>query len=87
MNTQLSFNVPAIIQRRLSEKEIRQETLEECAQFLESIQQCRLPEILRGCGLGDDEEGWINIGSVDKQVLRSAAQRIREGKTQEETQQ
>jgi hypothetical protein len=80
MNTQLDLNVPAIIQRKLSEKEIRQEVLEECAKFLENLKQQRLPEVLRNCDLGDDSEGWVDFSLTDKHLLNSIAQRIREDK-------
>jgi predicted house-cleaning noncanonical NTP pyrophosphatase (MazG superfamily) len=45
-------NIPVIIQRAPSEQEIRAQTREECARFLESLTKFRLHEIFHGCGFG-----------------------------------
>jgi hypothetical protein len=74
-------NVPAIIQRRLSEEEIRQEVREECARFLESLTRVRLHPLFRGLqGEEVDADGFQEIKRCEKQLLMSAAQAIREGR-------
>ncbi len=76
-------NVPAIIQRRLSEDEIRQQVREECAQFLESIKQTCVPEIFRNCdffGEREHENGWVDLSTDEKKLLDAVAKAIREGR-------
>jgi hypothetical protein len=75
--------VPAIVQRRLSEDEIRQQVREECAQFLESIKQTQVPEIFRQCdfyGEREHEDGWIDLSTDEKKLLMAAAKALREGR-------
>jgi len=76
-------NVPAIIQRRLSEEEIRQQVREECAQLLESIKQTQVPEIYRDCdffGEREHEDGWVDLSLSEKKLMMASAKAIREGR-------
>jgi hypothetical protein len=74
-------NIPAIIERHLSESDIRQGEREAIAQYLENLTQVRLPEVLRNCGFGDDEssDGWADMQATEKQLLKSIAAAIRNG--------
>jgi hypothetical protein len=74
---------PAIIQRRISESEIRHEERERAAAFLEKITQRQLPEMLRKCGFGDEgnDDGWADLSPTELHLLRVVAAKIRLGKT------
>jgi hypothetical protein len=72
------FNVPAIIQRRLSEDEIRTEVRESIAKWLEGLTQVRHPECLRGIEGGKvDAEGYESMKLTEMKLCRSLAAAIR----------
>jgi len=75
-------NIPAIIQRRFSEDEIRAEVYEEVAQFLESVKQCRRVDFLRGIeGNPVDADGWEDMKLTEQHLCKSLAKAIRNGQS------
>jgi hypothetical protein len=72
---------PAIIQRRLSEEEIRQQVYEECARFLESVSKVRRSELFRGLEIPADKEGWEDMRLTEKHLCKSLAKAIRSGQS------
>lgn len=72
-------NIPAIIQRKVSEGEIRQAEREQIAKWIESLKQQQLPEVFRKCGFGDEDndEGWIDLKPTELSILSAIAKKLR----------
>lgn len=68
-----------VVVEQVSRATIEAEVRAEIGEFIEGVKQYRLPELLRKCGFGDDEEGWVNLSLGEKKILQSIAAAIRRG--------
>lgn len=68
------------VQTRVVEKEIENISEREAiCQYLESLKEFRLPELFRGCFGDVDADGYQPMMEVEKKMLRTAANAIRNG--------